>query len=608
MSCNATIHRSNKIVTSNRGGYTIFLLFIVITVVSILAMSIFQLISDVTSVTAKHAESMSAYYLAEAGLHKALFDIKNILAKPLVVPRRPMEGHPQKVNEDLLELLDIERARRWNRSYVVKDDNIIKGGSFSVYMELLDVASTPFSSFLDPLDKVPPYLEPYHLKRNVEQDRQLGLTPLGGWRGKLRIVVTGTYRRTSRTIESWRSFHVVDVTPPGADYTLFIQSDEREYLKEGRFILSNLSVPGPVRTQILNLAKSVNEVLRLDINKEGEDENSLASVKRLNQKMDELMQKDNVEEALKLVHTLSKSASDRKVKDTLDRLVLSLDPRDWGRVRTNGALFVHLPFFATDDIINYFVDASPMSRRRPEIGFLGCENRLHDPFLSIYTLFEGRIYKVFRRLRPIALGPSIEPQQVPPQRYTINTKMNYPRMRPKTSIPTLLERLKTNVKEYAQWKSNEQRHLIGTKERPIELNGIFLSQKPVHIGGYFTGRGLIVSGGNIHITQSLLPFDKKKDRLGLVTLTGSVRLSPQTNHINLHAAVYAKHSIHGTNGQYLFLEGNLIVEQLKRKSMPRFFICNYNSEIKNHLADNIVGIIARPTIIHRERGRYTPKS
>ena len=571
-------------------------------------MSVFKLINDVTSVTARHLESIKAFYLAEAGVHKALHDLKEILSRPLVSPRRPVEGVSQEVDEELLQLLDIERARNWSRSYTVDASDIASKGSFTIHMELLNVSSTPFSTFLDPLDDVPPYLEPYHLKRNVEKERQLGLSPLGGWKGILRIVVSGRYRRSTRTLEAFRSIQVVDVTPPGADYTLFVTGEGREYIKEGRFILSNLSIPGPVRKEILSLATSVNEVLRLDIEKEDEDEESLASVKRLNEKMGKLLAKDNVDEALQLVHELSKSSSDQKVKNTLDRLVLSLDPRDWGKVRTNGSLFVHLPFFATDDIINYFVDASPMSRRRPEVGFLGCENRLHDPFLSIYTLFEGRIYKVFRRLRPASMGPSKKPMQVPPQRYTINTKMNYPRMRPKSKKPKYLSRLEDHVDEYAQWDIDSPVKLRGDRERPIDLNGLLLCKQKLHIGGIYTGKSLIVCHENIHIDESLLPLDKKRDRLSLVALQGFVELPPEQRDTRVNGAIYAKHGIKGSNGQYLTLRGNLVVENLERKEMPRFFNLNYDAELKNHLADNLVAIVSRPAIIERERGLFVDSS
>ncbi len=305
--------RWNSKLRYSRRGFTIFLLFIVITIASILGMSLYRIISDISYGTAKHCESIKTYYLAEAGMHKALWDLKTTLGQRLVTPRRPVEGQVQQVNEGLLALMDIERARRWNSSYTFEDDDLAKGAKIRIYMELLDVSATPFFSYLDPLDKVPPYLDPYHLKRHMEEDRQLGINPLGGWRGKLRVAVTATYRRTSRTIETWRSIHMVDVTPPGADYTLFVLGKEREYLKAGRFILSNLSIPGPVKSEILRLAHSVNDVLRLDIEKKGDKPESMNSVKRLNSKMDELMRKDSVSEALKLVHELSKAASDRSI-------------------------------------------------------------------------------------------------------------------------------------------------------------------------------------------------------------------------------------------------------------------------------------------------------
>ena len=49
---------------------------------------------------------------------------------------------------------------------------------------------------------------------------------------------------------------------------------------------------------------------------------------------------------------------------------------------------------------------------RPEIGYHNHYNRLHDPYLSVYTHYEGYIYMNYRRLNPVVLGPSKEPQVV----------------------------------------------------------------------------------------------------------------------------------------------------------------------------------------------------
>jgi len=586
------IHKLNR-----HRGMTLMVLFIAITVVSILAMSIFRIISQVSANTAKHAERITTRYLAEAAIHRALCDIKNILARPLVTPRRPRPDQEQMVEEDLLELLDIDRARQWTRSYVFKDEDLVKGGEVTIELSLLDVSATPFSTFIDPLDKVPAFLDRYHIRRNVDQERQLGLSPLGGWHGKLRIAVEARFRKSRVAIETWREFHSVDITPPGSNYTLFIQGEEREYLKEGRFVLSNLNVPAPVRAEIHNLAKSVNDILRLDIEQQ-DDSEALQVAEKLNKEMDKLLKKGEVEDALKTVHLISKQTSDRKVKDTLDRIVLSLDPRDWGKVRTNGALFVHLPFFATDDIINYFVDATPVSRRRPEVGFLGHENRLHDPFLSIYTLFEGRIYKIFRRLRPLSLGPSNSPQEVPPQRYTINTKMNYPRMRPETRAPAGLERLRKRAKDHCQWRLTKARTFRGTKENPIRLEGIVYSHMPIAISGFYTGKGLLVTQASIRILSDLTPLNPS-DRLSLVSLRGSIRCTKSKSYLKINAALCAANGLKGTKHQRVMLHGNLIVKTLRRTTMPRYFDCQFNAEHKNHFADNIVGVIARQPILTR---------
>jgi hypothetical protein len=583
-----------------KSGFTIFVLFVVVGVISITAFSISQLVGQITSGSVRHSESLVAQELAEAGIKKALWDIKNALATPLVTPERPSTTQVQKVNEGLLELMDIERAREWQKSYSFEADDLIPGGSVTIYMEILNVSATPFSSFLSPLDKIPPYLEPYHIKGNMEEEHQLGKAPLGGWKGSLRIRATGKFKRSQVAVEEWHHIHMVDVTAPASDHTLFIESEEREYLNEGQFILSNLTVPDAVKNEILLLAGSLSETLNIE-NDQGNDnqEKSLESVHKLNQKVSGMMGGINTEEALKLAFNLTKSADDSQIKSTLDRIVLSLDPRDWGKVRTNGALFVQLPFFATDDIINYFVDSSPSSRRRPEVGFIGCQNRLHDPYLSIYTLFEGRIYKSFRRLKPLALGPSEKPQNVPPQRYTINTKMNYPRIRPKEQIPSNLNRLVTKAGSFAQKRADHPMKLKGTKDLPIDVTGITLSTHKISIEGVFTGVGIIVSNSNLLITGDITPLNKEKDRLSLVAPNGTIILDPKEDSYRINAALYAKNGLTGMKGQHAIINGNLVVNKLNRDKMPGSFTCNYNSALKSHMGDNIVSAISKTIILIR---------
>ena len=53
---------------------------------------------------------------------------------------------------------------------------------------------------------------------------------------------------------------------------------------------------------------------------------------------------------INLIQELSNSIADDEISETVDNIILSLSPRNWGRVRTNGRLAM-IGFMAV--IINY---------------------------------------------------------------------------------------------------------------------------------------------------------------------------------------------------------------------------------------------------------------
>ena len=587
-----------------RGGSTFLVLMIGVTVLSILGMSLGFLVRERHVQVVKRGEVLKATCLAEAGIHQALFRMRDILSQPLCTPRKPAPDKIQKVNAELLDLLDAERARDWARSFTIHDKKLVAGGEISVIMELLQVTRIKMSTYIDRVEVIPRSLEQYRERKKtvgldgVEEDT-FGMTPLGGWVGKLRITSTGTYRRSRCVLEEIKDIKILDITPPASDHTLFIEGEKTEEIKLGRFVLSNLNLPLQVRDLLFDLGNKVNEVLRLDMS---EDRSStVANIDKIVKMMTTEADDGDMEGALKLIHQLAKHASDESIKDTVDNIILSLDPRDWGRVRTNGVLYVYMPFFAADDIINYFADSSYFGHQRPEVGYLFCENRLHDPYLSVYTHYEGYIYKHYQRLNPLILGASKKPQPVPPQRYTINTRPDYVRRYPERKPMKGLQRLKKDGIRHAHRAVKQNTVMLGTRDKPILLGGLWHFKENLTIGGYYTGRGLLMCDKKIKITDDLMRLDDN-DSLALCALKQRIELAPEKQYFRIQAGIYSKEGLRGGRNQDLKLYGNLGVNKLERDKMPKYFSCRFDPNLKNHMADNIVGVWGRMPVLRRYRG------
>lgn len=583
-----------------RSGTTIFILFIAVTVLFILGFSFSYVLTQRRRIIVKHGEDFTAYYMAQAGVRKALWVLRNAFTEDLVSPKNPKPKEILETNEVLLNLLDMERAREWARTYDLPEGEVMAEGKAHVLMEFLGVSRNEFSTYLDRVERIPPGLEQYREKRDPEGETQFGLEPLGGWTGKVRIVSTGTYRGTRRIIEVIKDVKVTDITPPAPDHTLFIHGKNTEYLKgPGKFQLSNLDLPQVILDLIHELAMKVNEVLRLELTES--KERVLANVSKINEYLTTKFDEGDVSGALKIVHDLAQHANDENIRDMVDNIILSLNPRDWGRIRTNGVLHVYLPFFEADDIINYFADTSIFGHQRPEVGYLFHQYRLHDPYLSVYTHYEGYVYKNYRRLNPLALGPSKEPQPVPPQRYTINTRMNYVQRHPEREEVPGLDRLRKHGKKYCHRLYKTPETLWGRKNDPIVLEGIWYFQEKLTLGGPFVGRGLIVCEKDISIVAGLTKGAKNAS-LGLVSLNGVIAFAPEVSRFRVEAGLYGHNGFTGTPQQQVDILGNLICENFNREKQPRYVSCRFDPDLKNHMCDNIVGVVGRRALVWREIG------
>ncbi len=591
----------------SRRGSVILLLFIAIVVVFITTNAIHFMLRSRYRQVIRAGDSTVAAYLARAGLARGVMEFRALFSRPLL--RRSEDG-TFSVDEEVLSLLDRERARFWQRRLVIDGGRFGLGDEarVEVFMELLAVTGNEFSAMIDRRERIPKSLEPYQEKRTRRRrdtmQARFGVKPLGGWSGILRLVASGRYRGAKRVVECFRPVKVLDVTPPAPDYTLFISSSGRETLKEGRFVLSNFDLPPQVRDKIFELTCKVDSLLRMGLSEKNTD--TRRNVEKLTSYMSRAVEEDKMDDAVRYVFELADQIDDESISDTVDNIILSLNPINWGRVRTNGRLDVYLPFFTADDIINYFADDSFFGRTRPEVGYPFCDNRLHDPYMSVYTRYEGRIYKHYQRLIKDSTG-RVRFQPVPPQRYTINTRLNYVRRHPERRAVPFLERIEKNAARDAQRLVKHKLVLHGDEEHPMRIEGMWYCLENVSIGGAYTGRGMLVCERGITVTDDLRPLSKD-DILSIVALKGAVVLSDRKSSYSLRASLYAREGLRGKRDQAVRMRGNLVVHELRRPSMPGSFTCRFDPTIRNRVADNVVAVVGGRTLVVRElRSGWTPE-
>lgn len=592
-----------------RRGSLLMLLFIVATVLFILGMSLSEAMSQRRHQTAKMGEDLGAYHVAKGGIEWVLWRLRNLFEEPLVTYDGDGPRAKATINEPLLDLLDFDRAKDWARTFQMPSHLLVEDATCTIHAEFVQVQRNEFTAFIDRVEpRVPEALQRYQEqkdRRNEDEDIE-GKVPLAGWSGLLRLTSEGVYQGTRRVIEVSREIKVTDLTPPAPDHTLFIDGKGNEKIEKGTFLLSNLDLPDVIQTLLLQLTLRANEMLRLPLSEDQKD-----VLENVNKIQEFLTNGDGNEpaEGLGMIHELASHVKDEQIKDKVDSIILSLNPRNWGRVRTNGSLYVKLPFFAADDIINYFADDTIFGHQRPEVGFLYHNNRLHDPYLGVYTHFEGLIYKEYRRLNPLGMGPSTEPTKVAPQRYTINTQFNYVDRYPDRRHPGNLARIVKKARDQAHLRFKQPKvKLVGTPNNPLRLDGIWFCDGQVEIGGPYTGRGMVIAKTKATLLRSLEPVNEG-DGISLLALGGPITLARDRAEFFIKGGVYAKDGIKGQKNQSLEIQGNLVVNKLNRQNMPKEFRCRFDPDLKNHMIDNVVGVISKNYASYKERGadaKYQP--
>jgi hypothetical protein len=593
---------------SQHRGFVFYLVLTSLAVLLILGTSLYFSYGHQVTWISRHANRSQAHYLALAALERATNQFSRCLNGPLVTPA-PAGGEPS-INEATLELLDFERAKIWARSYTYAEGELLEEGHAQVVAQLLDVSRNAFGTYVDFVDRVPPGLEPYREGRDKDNNPTPGAQILGGWSGRLKLTATAIHRDLRTVVECVKDVKVVDISPPAPNYTLFIHSNRRETLKEGTFILSNLTLPRVVLDLIHSLTVKLNEVLRIDefsANPIDALRNVEAITRRLMQTDGAANPTDPLKLLLEMVQQAGAAEGQEAISSKVDDIILSLSPRDWGRVRTNGALQVYLPFFAPDDIIAYTPGQNVFGKETLEFGYSGSFNRLHDPYLSTYTFYEGNFSKSFRSLGN-RTAPADAPRELHDVRYTLNTLRSFVESHPDRREVPNLERLEKQARQYAGAVYRGPVVFQGTKQNPIQLDGIWYCSGSVTIRGEFRGRGLIVAEDGITIADhvrhtSPLP---DQDMLGLVALHGPITLGHTEGTTVVDAALYTRDGVKGTQRNGLKLFGNLACGTLGREEMPRAFECRFNPRIKNHMVDNLLGSVSRRLLSFRVLGDRPP--
>ena len=156
--------RSN--ISHNNRGSTLFVVFGIITVLYIFGVSFLYMTTQQVSYIKKMEARINARYLAESVVEKAARLINSEFQRELVFITQNDDGEDLfEVNKKLMDLIDIKRIEDFVKTHSFSKDELIKGGKASVIVEVLEVKSNEFYTYIDYQEKIPENLKYF---RNLE--------------------------------------------------------------------------------------------------------------------------------------------------------------------------------------------------------------------------------------------------------------------------------------------------------------------------------------------------------------------------------------------------------------------------------------------------------
>ena len=161
-----------------------------------------------------------------------------------------------------------------------------------------------------------------------------------------------------------------------------------------------------------------------------------------------------------------------------------------------------------------------------------------------------------------------------------------------------------NARSYAHFIFPDGHHkLIGLLSKPLEIEGVTYIPGNLTLGGPISGRGILyVPNGSVRILDSLKAVDKQT-LIAIVVPNGKIMMPPNAR-FKIDAALSARDSIIG--GEAVEINGNLLVRNLNRhtqdraSSMPKTVHINYDSRIRNRIANKVYGSIGKQLVLWRE--------
>ncbi|MFW5781766.1 MAG: hypothetical protein ACOCWO_00585 [Candidatus Muiribacteriaceae bacterium] len=546
-----------------RNGSVYIIVLLASAVVYIISMGFIFLTTTVGKQEIMDKNRIIAKYLSESGVELGYNEIYNIFYSDL------FNKEKKTINYDKLTLLDPELAPEFSK--VLEKKRFIEDGDIYVGIEVLNVTTN--SQLACNMKVVPGEEEKVPERLNIYKgsEKETSGKLLGGYVATLRLTSKGIYRKREFTTTVTKSIKVINISPIGEEYTLFISGPDEEYLKFGKFTLSNWTVDSEQVSGLVTKIKSIADKAQTQI--PNTSVNDFASM-------------------LNFVKQFVLFNKDSEIKKEASNLLFNLDFRKWGRIRTNGILHVYLPFFEVDDIINYFVDNKYYSK--PEVGYVGCENRLHDLYLGKYTRYEGNIRKHYWRLAPYILTRRFPVERN--DKYTrFSTDTYYAQEHPDEKDPeNIILTRPTDIERFLHQEANEDLVMHGTRTEPVRLNGLMHIDGSLSISGYVKGRGALIVKGNL-IIEGNIKYADNTSMLSLISVNNPIVIKNTVENAEIDGAVYGRQSIQG--GKKLKINGNLVVHNLNRQSgpdardtlMPREVEIIYDKRLRNYYARHIYG-------------------